>query len=234
VESIAGAVETQAARARSLEGVQVVVTAGGTREPIDPVRFLGNRSSGRTGFSVADEAARRGAEVVLVTGPSDLPDPFGVRVDRVETARDMRDRVVEASQDADVVVMTAAVADYAPADASASKLKKTDDPLALELVRTPDILAELGGDGSGRILVGYAAETEDAVTHAREKLVRKGADLIVANDVSEPGIGFGTRDNRVAFVTTDDVEELPLLSKEEIAGRLLDRVGEMLGSRGGQ
>jgi phosphopantothenoylcysteine decarboxylase/phosphopantothenate--cysteine ligase len=231
VEAILDAVSAEASRARDLEGRSVLVTAGGTEEPVDPVRFLGNRSSGKTGFAIAAEAARRGARVTLVTAPTHLADPFGVEVVRVQTALQMRDAVLARADDADAIVMSAAVADFRPARPEAEKIKKgADAPTTIALERNPDILAELGArEGARPVLVGFAAETSDVERHAREKLASKRCDLIVANDVSDPSLGFGTADNRVLFVTADGTEELPVMSKPAIARALLDRLRELLG-----
>lgn len=226
VEAILEAVDAQIARVRDLEGVRVLVTAGGTREPVDPVRYLGNRSSGKTGFAIAEEAARRGGEVVLVTGPVELPDPFGCEVVRVETAAEMRDAVL-AHADADVMVMAAAVADFRPTRVSGQKIKKADAPDAIELERTPDILAELGSRPARGVLIGFAAETTDVEANALAKLEAKGCDLIVANDVSDPALGFGTDENRVLFVTREGVERLELLPKTAIARAILDAASRM-------
>ena len=229
VEDIAAAVVAQARRVRSLAGVRLLVTAGGTQEPIDPVRFIGNRGSGLTGFAIAEEAARRGAEVTLVTGRTHLPDPFGVITVRVTTALEMRDAVRTIWPDVDAVVASAAVADFRPDHVSDAKFKKHMAPDRVDLVYNPDILAELGSEKTTQILVGFAAETGDPVDEARRKLVEKNLDLIVANDVSDEVLGFGTASNRVAFVTADDVEQLATLPKREIAALLLDRLGEALG-----
>lgn len=215
-------------RTCSLEGVRLLVTAGPTREPIDAVRFIGNRSSGRQGYAVADEAAKRGADVTLVSGPVSLPVPFGVRCVRVETAADMHDAVMAAYPDADAVVMTAAVADLRPAEPAPGKLKKDAAPDVLRLERTDDILAALGADKGKRVLVGFAAETEDAAANARGKLVAKNLDLVVANDVSEPGVGFDSTVNRVVFVGADGDEPMPVMDKRAVAGALLDRLTDLL------
>jgi phosphopantothenoylcysteine decarboxylase/phosphopantothenate--cysteine ligase len=215
-------------RTRSLAGVRLLVTAGPTREPIDPVRFVGNRSSGRQGYAVAEEAARRGARVTLVSGPTSLPDPFGVTCVRVETALQMRDAVMAAYAGADAVVMTAAVADFRPAEAAPAKVKKGTAPPALALEPTDDILAGLGRDKGRRVLVGFAAETEDVVAYAREKLVAKNLDLMVANDVSSPDAGFDVLTNRVVFVTADAQDARPSMSKKAVAGEVLDRLEDML------
>ncbi len=220
-----------------LAGVRVLVTAGGTREPVDAVRFLGNRSSGKMGYAVARRAARRGAEVVLVSGPSALPVPSGVRRVEVGTALEMREAVLREFPQVDVVVKAAAVADFRPRQAIPRKIRKEDlaedAGLALELVRNPDILAELCREKGSRVVVGFAAESHDVIEAARRKIARKGCDLLVANDVSSPDSGFDVDRNAVHFVwPAGDVESLPLLGKEEVADRLLDRVVKLLGDRG--
>ncbi len=222
---------------RSLQGETVLVTAGGTREPVDAVRALTNRSSGKMGYAVAREAARRGARVVLISGPSALETPGGVERVDVESAVEMRDAVFKALPDATVVVMTAAVADFRPAQAAARKIKKEDlaeeEGLTLELVRNPDILASLAEQPGERVVVGFAAESHDVVEAARRKIERKRCDLLVANDVSRAGAGFDSDTNAVWFVWPGgDVEELPLLSKAEVAGRILDRVEKLREERG--
>lgn len=228
VEAITAAVLTQVKRTRSLKGRHVIVTAGPTYEPIDPVRFVGNRSSGKTGFAITEELASRGARVTLVTGPVSLPDPFGVAVVRVETAAEMRDAVLAAWPEADAAIATAAVADFRPAAYSDVKIKKDSAPGSLDLERNPDILAELGAAKGDRVLVGFAAETGDPVQAARAKLVAKNLDLVVGNDVSDPSVGFGSADNRVWFITASEERELPLLPKREVAGRLADRLAQLL------
>jgi phosphopantothenoylcysteine decarboxylase/phosphopantothenate--cysteine ligase len=213
---------------RSLAGKRVLVTAGGTREPIDSVRALVNRSSGKMGFALASEAARRGAEVVLVAGPCALPTPAGVRRIDVETALDMRAAVHAELSAASIVVMAAAVADFRPADPRAHKLKKEElaagAGLELRLVENPDILAEISRERGSRIVVGFAAESRDVIAAARRKLARKGCDLLVANDVSRSDAGFESDRNAVALLSPDgEVEELPLLDKREVAARIWDR-----------
>jgi len=213
-----------AGRSRQLEGRTVVVSAGPTREAIDPVRFVSNRSSGKMGYAIAAGAARRGARVVLVSGPVDLPLPYGVERVWVETAAEMRQAVLEARDGAEAVFMVAAVADYVPLAAPA-KIKKTGAELVLRLAEGTDILAELGRDRRERVLVGFAAETEDVLTHARAKLARKGADFLVANDVSRRDIGFGTDESEVTILGRDgDVRQIARASKAEIADAILDRV----------
>jgi phosphopantothenoylcysteine decarboxylase/phosphopantothenate--cysteine ligase len=221
---------------RDLAGVRVLVTAGGTREAIDTVRYLGNRSSGKMGYAVARRAARRGAEVVLVSGPSALATPPGVRRVDVGSALEMRDAVLRELASADVVVKAAAVADFRPATVSGRKIRKEDlaegAGIAIELVRTPDILAEICREKGSRVIVGFAAESEDVIAAARRKIARKGCDLLVANDVSAPDSGFDGDRNTVSFVwPAGDVESLPPLGKDEVADHLLDRVAKLLGAR---
>ncbi len=220
----------------AMRGETVLVTAGGTREPIDTVRAIANRSSGRMGFAVAAEAARRGARVVLVAGSTSLPTPPGVERIDVGSALEMRDAVLAALPDATVVVKAAAVADFRPASPQEHKIKKETLPegesLHLELVPNPDILAELcrltRESGAQRVIVGFAAESHDVVAAACRKIARKGCDLLVANDVSRSDAGFDVDTNAVHFVSPDgEVEELPLLSKQEVAVQLLDRVAKL-------
>jgi phosphopantothenoylcysteine decarboxylase/phosphopantothenate--cysteine ligase len=226
VDAIAEAVLAEARRTQDLLGVEVLVTAGGTQEALDPVRFLGNRSSGKTGYRIAEEAARRGARVILVSGPTVLPDPFGVTTLRVTNAQEMHDAVVSAYDGADVVVASAAVADFRPLTESAQKQKKDRAPLVLALERTPDILAELGRDKGDRLLVGFAAETENVVDAARAKLDAKNVDLVIANDVSVAGLGFGSDLNRAWLVDRNEVEEVPVMTKTALAALLWDRIAE--------
>jgi phosphopantothenoylcysteine decarboxylase / phosphopantothenate---cysteine ligase len=215
----------------ALEGRRVVVTAGPTREPIDPVRFIGNRSSGRMGYAVAAAAWRRGARVLLVTGPSALPPPAGVEVRLVETAEEMRAAVAEALPAADALVMAAAVADFRPARAGAEKMKKEAGGVPeLPLEATPDVLrATREVRPPGCVVVGFALETADAVENGRRKLEGKGLDLLVVNDATEPGAGFEVETNRVVLLQPGRGDEaLPLLSKDEVADRILDRVEALL------
>lgn len=224
--------------APTLAGERVVVTAGGTREPLDPVRVLSNRSSGKMGFEVAAEAARRGAEVVLIAGPSALPTPAGVRRVAVETALQMRDAVHAELARCSVFVAAAAVSDFRPAMPAKQKIKKEtlgdDGGLVVELVRNPDILAEVGAAAGRerRIVVGFAAESEDVLPAARRKLERKRCDLVVANDVSRNDAGFDVDTNAVTFVWPDGRDEaLPLLPKRAVAARILDCVERLRGVR---
>jgi phosphopantothenoylcysteine decarboxylase/phosphopantothenate--cysteine ligase len=209
--------------AKDLAGEDVLVTAGPTREAMDPVRFVSNRSSGRMGYAVARMARRHGARVTLVSGPTALPPPPDVNVIPVTTAEEMRRAVIRCYGTATVVVMTAAVADYRPAETAADKIAKDGRPQALRLVRTRDILGELGARKADRLLVGFAAETRDVRERAAGKLRAKHLDLIVANDVTAAGAGFDVETNQVVFLDAGGgVEDLPLLSKEEVAERLCD------------
>ncbi len=210
-----------------LSGMKLVVTAGPTRERWDAVRYLSNRSSGKMGFAIAGEAARRGADAVLVSGPAALADPPGVRVVRVESAAEMYEAVKSEWADAHALVMAAAVADYRPVDPSAQKRKKGDAPLAVELERTTDILAELSSEKGDRILVGFAAETDDVVDRAKEKLARKRLDLIVANRVSGNEDAMGADASRAWIIDSNATEALPVLEKGILAGRILDRLAKM-------
>lgn len=218
--------------ARDLQGVRLLVTAGPTHEPVDAVRFLGNRSSGRMGFAVAAEAERRGAEVTVVAGPVSVPEPGGVEVVRVETAAEMAEAVFERFPASDAVVMAAAVADFRPAEPSASKLKKDAGPPSLHLERTVDILATLGKRREGQVLVGFAAETGDLESEGRRKLAEKNLDLIVVNEVGRPGTGFGSRTNRAALLAATG-QDVPLRdwTKAELAAAICDRLARGLARR---
>jgi phosphopantothenoylcysteine decarboxylase/phosphopantothenate--cysteine ligase len=214
---------------QDLEGQVVLVTAGPTREPLDPVRFLSNRSSGKMGYAIAEAAAARGAHVILVSGPTALTAPPDVDVIHVETAEEMRRAVLAKLEPARVIIKAAAVADYRPKRKAAGKIKKGHAVSEIALEPTPDILAELGKRKGKRILVGFAAETDDLVANARKKLQRKNLDLVVANDVGQAGAGFDVDTNVVTILDAmGGVEELPLLSKREVADRILDRVKGLL------
>lgn len=222
---IARQVEAFFAKARDLLGRKVLVTAGGTREPLDPVRYLGNRSTGRMGYAIAQEAAARGADVVLVSAPSALPVPPGVRCVHVETAREMREAVLREFDDADVVIKAAAVADYRPKIVAKNKIKKSEGEFTLVLERNPDILLELGQKKRQQVLVGFAAETTKLEEYARGKLAKKNLDFIVANDVSRPDAGFAVDTNCAKlFMRDGTVCDCPLSSKAELAGVILDHV----------
>jgi phosphopantothenoylcysteine decarboxylase / phosphopantothenate---cysteine ligase len=214
-----------------LSGVKVLVTAGGTREPIDPVRFLGNRSSGKMGHALAAQAARRGARVTLVTTAT-AGIPAGVEVVRVETAQQMADAVLALAPSASIVVMAAAVADFRPVTVADAKLKKADGVPEIVLEATPDILAALGAaKPPGQVLVGFAAETQNVSANAAAKLGAKHVDLMVANDVTEPDAGFEVDTNRVVLLdSAGRVDELPLMTKDSLAGVILDRIAVSLNS----
>jgi phosphopantothenoylcysteine decarboxylase / phosphopantothenate---cysteine ligase len=210
-----------------LAGKTILVTAGPTREALDPIRFLTNRSSGRMGYAVAEAAVRRGAKVILVSGPTELKIPEGVDWMPVNTAEEMGNAVVERAAQANVVVMAAAVADYRPATAHASKLKRGDQALTLQLEPTPDILAQLGREKGSRTLIGFAAETDHLAENARAKLARKGVDMIVANDVTQEGAGFDGDTNIVTLFLRDGrAISLPKMSKLEVANRILDQISQ--------
>jgi phosphopantothenoylcysteine decarboxylase/phosphopantothenate--cysteine ligase len=211
---------------RDFQGEHVLVTAGPTREAVDPVRYLSNRSSGRMGYALATQAVRRGARVTLVTGPTRLPPPRGVRVVPVETAEEMRAAVLEAFPEATVVIKAAAVADYRVKQPSSTKIKsRKDEGLTLDLAPNPDILKELAARKGRAFLVGFAAETNDVRANAAAKLRAKGVDLLVANDVSVKGIGFDAEDNQVTLLDRwGGSADLPRMSKLEVADAILDRV----------
>ena len=212
-------------RKQSLNGCRILVTAAGTREPIDPVRYIGNRSSGKMGYAIAAKAAMRGAEVILVSGPSALQAPAGVKLLRVESAAEMRDAVWKEYEAVDAVIMSAAVADYRVKAAAPEKIKKTQDEWMLPLVKNPDILYELGRHKKRQILIGFAAETQNVLEYARGKLEKKNLDYIVANDVTEDGAGFNTDTNRILMISrTGEVERFPLMRKTELADIILDRL----------
>ncbi|MBR2219752.1 MAG: bifunctional phosphopantothenoylcysteine decarboxylase/phosphopantothenate--cysteine ligase CoaBC [Phascolarctobacterium sp.] len=210
-------------------GLKVLVTAAGTREPIDPVRFVGNRSSGKMGYAIAQAAAQRGAEVLLVTGPSALAIPANVKGVKVETTNEMLEAVMEAYEKMDVVIKAAAVADYRPRDVADQKIKKkTDDALTVVMDKNPDILKELGARKAHQVLVGFAAETQNLLDNAREKIVKKNLDMIVANDVTAAGAGFNTDTNIVKFLyPSGEVRSLEQMAKTEVANLLLDAVMEL-------
>jgi len=231
-EQIAGAIERRLAVAGQLAGRKVLVTAGGTREPLDAVRYIGNRSSGKMGYAIAAEAARRGARVVLVSGPSREPVPPGVEVVRVRGALEMEAAVTTRASEADMVIMAAAVADYRPeGGGAAGKIEKTDGPLTLTLVRTPDILAGLGAARAGGqrpVLVGFAAEAGDPVVRGRAKLARKAVDLIVANDITQEGTGFESDQNAATLIDRDGEEAWPTGPKTALAAHILDRAERLV------
>jgi phosphopantothenoylcysteine decarboxylase/phosphopantothenate--cysteine ligase len=221
---------------QDLAGKRIVVTAGPTYEAIDPARFIGNRSSGKMGAALAAAARRRGAEVTLLLGPSAIAPPVGVTVVAVESAAQLEAALTAAARGADVIIMAAAVADYRPATPAAHKLKRGQlgDETSLALIANPDLLAGLGkrrGTKKTPLLVGFAAETEDVVANARAKLAAKRCDMVIANDVSEPGAGFAVDTNRVTVVDHHGAVELPAGTKAEVAHRILDRIVSIAGSR---
>ena len=212
---------------KTLQGCKIIVTAGGTREAIDPVRYIGNRSSGKMGHAIAKVAAECGAEVILVT-TSSLETPPSVKVVPVESAAEMRQVVLSEYNTASAVIMAAAVADYRVAEPSKQKIKKSDDTLTLELVKNPDILLELGQNKRQQILIGFAAETQLVVENAISKLKKKNLDMIVANDVTAAGAGFGVDTNIVTLITSNGATEFPIMSKIEVANIILDNLKNFL------
>jgi len=232
-EDVAAAADAALRPSGTLSGRRVLVTAGPTYEDLDPVRFIGNRSSGKMGFAVAGEAARRGAQVTLVAGPTRLDPPGVAEIVRVRSAKEMHGAVMARAEGCAAIIMAAAVADYAPERTSVDKVPKTAGPLSLTLVRTPDILGELGAlrsDGGleRTVLIGFAAETSDVLERAREKRRLKHVDLIVANDVSSPNAGFDSDDNLVTLVDEAGEEPLPLLPKNAVARAIIDRLEVLL------
>jgi len=220
---------------KDLRKEKILVTAGPTQEPMDPVRYLTNHSSGKMGYALAKVARRRGAEVILVTGPTSLPVPRGdIKVVRVQTAAEMRKAVVSHMEGCSVVIKAAAVSDFRPKAVSSQKLKKADASPSLPLERTEDILREIGKRKGSRILVGFAAETENLIANARKKLLEKNLDFIVVNDVTKPGAGFGEDTNQVKILyPSGQVKELPLMSKEEVSQSILDEVVKLLKQKKG-
>ncbi len=222
-EAIVAAVMETLGTAQDFAGKTVLVTAGPTREKIDPVRYLTNRSSGRMGYAIAEAAQRRGARVLLVTGPVAIAPPAGVEVTRVETAEEMREAALRLLPESNVVIMTAAVADYRSKGQAGQKIKRKG-PMTLELEPTSDILAELACKKTSQIVIGFAAETENVLENARKKLVSKALDAIVVNDVSREGIGFDSERNAVTIISHGEVVEVPEMSKRDVAQRVLDAV----------
>jgi phosphopantothenoylcysteine decarboxylase / phosphopantothenate---cysteine ligase len=222
-ESIVAALLQSLGATQDLAGETVLITAGPTREKIDPVRYITNRSSGRMGYALAEAALRRGARVLLIAGPTAIMPPDAAELIRVETAEQMRDAVLNLLSQATIVIKTAAVSDYRPKSAARQKLKRTG-PISLELEPTTDILAELAARKTTQLIVGFAAETESVLENARKKLVKKALDAIVVNDVSRDGIGFDSDRNAVTILTKDEVVEVPETTKWEVAQRVLDQV----------
>jgi phosphopantothenoylcysteine decarboxylase / phosphopantothenate---cysteine ligase len=227
-ESIVAAVMQALGAAQDLAGETVLITAGPTREKIDPVRYITNRSSGRMGYALAEVALRRGARILLVTGPTSIMPPEAVEVTRVETADQMRDAALKLLPEATIVIKTAAVSDYRPKAAASQKLKRTG-PMSLELEPTNDILAELAGKKTNQLIIGFAAETENVLENARKKLAKKSLDAMVVNDVSREGVGFDSDRNAVTILTQDEVVDVPETTKWEVAQRVLDAVVKLRG-----
>jgi phosphopantothenoylcysteine decarboxylase/phosphopantothenate--cysteine ligase len=229
-EAIVAAVLETLGASQDLQGETVLLTAGPTREKIDPVRYLTNRSSGRMGYALAESALRRGARVLLISGPTSLTPPSAAEVTRVESAEEMRDAVMNLLPQATIVIKTAAVSDYRPKSAAGQKLKRKG-PMTLDLEATPDILKELSLKKTSQVIVGFAAETENVLENARQKLVSKNLDAIVVNDVSREGVGFDSDRNAVTIITRDEVVEVPETTKWEVAQRVLDQVVRIRQSR---
>jgi len=225
-DKIIAAVTQVVGRSRDLKGKRVVVTAGGTQEPIDPARHIGNPSSGKMGYAIASAARDRGAKVTLITAPTSLPDPAGTETIHVRTTAEMKTAVAKAVAKADALIMAAAVADYRPKTTARTKIKKETSSLTLELVRTPDIITEVKGKF---LRVGFAAESDNIAANARKKLEKKNLDLIVANDITDKKSGFGVDTNKVTLIDKKGkAEKLPLMSKREVADKILDRVVGLL------
>lgn len=225
-ESIVAAVMEALGSAQDFAGETVLITAGPTREKIDPVRYLTNRSSGRMGYALAEAALRRGARVLLVSGPTSITPPGAAEVTRVESTEEMRDAVLQFLPQASVVIKTAAVSDYRPKAEAGQKIKRKG-PMTLELEATPDILKELTAKKSSQIIVGFAAETENVLENARQKLVSKNLDAIVVNDVSRDGVGFDSDRNAVTIISQDEVVEVPETTKWEVAQRVLAQISRL-------
>jgi phosphopantothenoylcysteine decarboxylase/phosphopantothenate--cysteine ligase len=232
-DAIVAAVLEVLGASQDLSGDTVLITAGPTREKIDPVRYLTNRSSGRMGYALAEAAVRRGARVLLVTGPTSLTPPGAAEVTRVDSTEEMRDAVLHLLPQSSIVIKTAAVADYRPKSTAGQKIKRKG-PMTLELEATPDILKELSSKKTSQIIVGFAAETENVLENARQKLLAKNLDAIVVNDISREGIGFDSDRNAVTIITRDDVVEVPETTKWEVAQRVLDQIAKLRQQRQSQ
>lgn len=214
---------------KDMEGTKVLVTAGPTRERIDPVRFITNHSTGKMGYAIAKHCMQRGAEVTLITGKTDLPKPLFVRVVEIESAQDMYEAVKESYAEQDIIIKSAAVADYRPVEVATEKVKKKDGDMAIALERTEDILQFLGNNRKeGQFLCGFSMETENMLENSRAKLKKKHVDMIVANNLKQAGAGFGTDTNVVTLITKDDCKELPIMSKEDVAKHIIDNVLEIM------
>ena len=226
-EAIADVVFHSMGRRNDMAGETVLITAGGTREALDPVRYIGNRSSGKMGYALADAAQSRGAKVILISGPSALHPPARCEVVRVTTAEEMRKAVLELMAEATLIIKAAAVADYRPVNVSEQKLKRSG-PMTLELAPTEDILAEVTRQRRpGQLIIGFAAETQNTMENGRAKLLRKGADAIVVNDVSGEGVGIDSDRNAATFLTSSTSIELPEMTKRKLADRILDEISAL-------
>ena len=223
-DEIFEAIDHAAGHAHDMEGERVIVTAGPTREAIDPVRYITNHSSGRMGYAIAKAASTRGADVTLVSGPVSLKKPQFVNFVEITSAQDMFDAVTSRFDDATIVIKAAAVADYRPATVAANKIKKSDSDLTLQLSRTRDILKYLGEHRKGQFICGFSMETENLLANSRAKLMKKNVQMIAANNLNVAGAGFGVDTNVITLITPDSCEELPLMSKDEVADHLLDHI----------
>jgi phosphopantothenoylcysteine decarboxylase/phosphopantothenate--cysteine ligase len=231
-ETIVGEVVKLLTKERDLEGKSIIVTAGRTEEPLDPVRYLSNRSSGKMGYAIAQEAYERGAKVTLISGPSNLPPPSGLNFIPVRTAQEMLSAVKSVFKKADALIMASAVSDFSPSVISKDKIKKGEEEILLKLKPTVDILKEMGSQKKEKVLVGFSLETEDEIKNAKKKLVEKNLDLIVVNNPNVPGAGFEVDTNQVTLIDKrGKIEKLPLLSKKEVAGKILDKVSLLLRKR---
>lgn len=231
VGEILAAIHQVLGRGGDLAGRRLLISAGGTQEPVDPVRYIGNYSSGKMGYALAEAARNRGGEVILITAPTALSRPLGVEVIEVQTALEMQQAVIERTAGADALIMAAAVADYRPEVVTGRKIKRRPERLSIELTRTPDILAEVSGD---LIKVGFAAESEDIVENAARKVEDKGLDFIVANDITSADSGFAVDTNRVVIIGRDgEVEHVPLMLKSEVADKILDKLAALLARNAG-
>ena len=213
---------------KDMAGKKVLITAGPTREAIDPVRYITNHSTGKMGYAIAENAMLRGADVTLVTGPCAVEPPMFVKVKPVISAQDMYEAVTEEYDQTDIVIMTAAVADYRPAQVSTEKVKKQDSDLSIPLVRTKDILATLGASKTHQFLCGFSMETQNMLENSRAKIAKKNLDMIVANNLKVAGAGFGTDTNVITLIAKDFEKELPLMSKKEAAGCILNAILERM------
>ncbi len=228
-ETIVGEVVKLLTKEKDLEGKSIIVTAGRTEEPLDPIRYLSNRASGKMGYAIAQEAYERGAKVTLISGPSNLPPPSGLNFIPVRTAQEMLSAVRSAFKKADALIMSAAVSDFSPSVISKEKIKKEGEEIVLKLKPTVDILKEMGKQKKEKIVVGFSLETEDEIKNAKKKLAEKNLDLIVVNNPNVPGAGFEVDTNQVTFIDKrGKIEKLPLLSKKEVASKILDKVNLLL------